>query len=480
MFFTENEHKTNRLLMNILWVSSMVGNVSFLVNRMLNANTIPYSKIFFSFILSIILLILYEWWYYIFYNKGIGRKIFKYLLMLGIIIFTFYIMYMSKDPFMIGMYFFPIIAAALYYDNKLMIYSIFLSIVLIFVLISNNLIDLNFKVSVIGFYTDIFASLAVCVFLLFGYSLKSSKIISTLQEQENILIQINKELEKTNQELNAKQEELIILNQNLSTFAQNLEKAYNELKQAQIKLVQQEKMASLGQLVAGVAHEINTPVGTINCNIDISQRLVRDIEFQLENLNIEKVKDNLSKLSDINKINIIAIDRIVNIVKSLRSFARLDDTEFGEADIHVSIENSIVLLNNRIKDRIEVIREYGELPKVKCYVNEINQVFLNLLVNAVDAIPDKGVIWIKTYAEAGKVFIKIRDSGTGIKPEHLGKIFDPGFTTKGVGVGTGLGLSIVYNIIEKHKGEITVESEYGKGTEFTVELPVEPEFFADQ
>lgn len=177
-------------------------------------------------------------------------------------------------------------------------------------------------------------------------------------------------------------------------------------------------------------------------------------------------------LQSTNKSTQEAVSRIVKIVKSLKSFARLDQAELEFVDLHEGIDSTLTLLQHLLKDRIELIKNYGQLPELRCYVSQINQVFMNLLTNAAQAIPGRGTITITTRHEGNFAVIEIADTGSGIAPEHLTHIFDPGFTTKGVGVGTGLGLAISYRIIENHRGSIAVESEPGKGTTFTVRLPL--------
>ncbi|MEZ4762386.1 MAG: ATP-binding protein [Calditrichia bacterium] len=165
-------------------------------------------------------------------------------------------------------------------------------------------------------------------------------------------------------------------------------------------------------------------------------------------------------------------DRVTNIVKQLRRFARLDEAELKEADIHEGIEDTLQLIRHEIKHHITVVKEFGDVPPISFYPSKLNQVVLNLVMNAKQAISGDGTVTIKTWHENGQVFINISDSGSGIPAKNLPKIFDPGFTTKGVGVGTGLGLSIVYRIItEDHRGSIRVESEVGKGTVFTISIP---------
>ena len=166
-------------------------------------------------------------------------------------------------------------------------------------------------------------------------------------------------------------------------------------------------------------------------------------------------------------------DRITELVSSLKNFARLDEAEFQKADIHEGIDSTLTLVQHELKDKVEVVKEYGEIPKIFCYPNQLNQVFMNLFVNAVQAIEEKGTITIETSADDTNVYVQIADTGKGIPAEDLDRIFEPGFTTRGTGVGTGWGLSISYNIIQKHNGDITVESGVGKGTEFVISLPIE-------
>lgn len=307
-----------------------------------------------------------------------------------------------------------------------------------------------------------------------AYDELNEKYLGLIAEKEQ-LFATNQCLDEAYSDLVIEQQEVIALNQALIASKDKLERAYNELRQAETQLVQQEKMASLGQLAAGVAHEINTPMGAISCNVDVSKTIISMIKSHMPDVGDGKVSDLLSKLEDLNQVNIMASERIVKIVRSLKSFARLDEQDVYQiTDIHNDIDNSLTLLGNRLKNRVEVKKEYGEVPKVKCFACQINQVFMNILVNAADAISEinDATICIKTYVEADSLCISIKDNGTGIKHDNVEKIFNPGFTTKGVGVGTGLGLAISYNIIQKHGGKILVNSEYGHGTEFIIVLPL--------
>lgn len=262
-------------------------------------------------------------------------------------------------------------------------------------------------------------------------------------------------------------------------YAADLERANQTIKDAQVQLIHSEKMASLGHLVAGVAHEINTPLGSINSNADVSRRALEIVRQYLEESSQrpeealpDRVKQAIGILVEANTTTLSATQRIVGIVRSLRNFARLDEAELKEVDIHEGIESTVTLAYHEFKNRIDIVRDFGDLPKIWCYPTQLNQVFMNVLVNAIHAIAEKGTITITTRRAGDNITIAFGDTGHGISPDHLKRIFDPGFTTKGVGVGTGLGLSIVYKIIRAHDGRIDVASAVGKGTVFTITLPV--------
>lgn len=253
----------------------------------------------------------------------------------------------------------------------------------------------------------------------------------------------------------------------------DLEKALFDLKQAQTQLIQSEKMASLGQLVAGVAHEINTPIGSIKSNNDIFIKCFQKIkDVSCEVADFKKEMEKYSEILDETiKINSEAIKRINSIVKALKNFARLDEAEYKETDIHEGIKSTLMLINHETKGRIQVIEDFANLPFINCYPNQLNQVFMNIFINACQSIKKDGIIKIKTEKHDDKIKILISDTGKGIPEKHLDHIFDPGFTTKGVGVGTGLGLSICYQIIQKHKGTIKAENNPDHGSTFIIELP---------
>lgn len=263
-----------------------------------------------------------------------------------------------------------------------------------------------------------------------------------------------------------------------------LEGANDEIRDTQAKLVHTAKMASLGQLVAGVAHELNNPIGFIYSNMshlrDYSQKLLHLIEVaEHEPQKLEKAKDKADLeyiVKDLPKLISSCEDgarRTRDIVLGLRNFSRLEEAQVKEVDLHEGLENTLRLLSGELRNRIQVKKEFGKIPKVQCYPSQLNQVFMNVLSNAAQAIDDEGEITIKTKKLSGdRVEVSIRDSGKGMSKATVEKIFDPFFTTKGLGSGTGLGLSISYGVIQKHGGEILVDSKPGAGTEFRIILPV--------
>lgn len=262
------------------------------------------------------------------------------------------------------------------------------------------------------------------------------------------------------------------------TLEDKVKERTRELEENHVKLLQSEKMASLGNLVAGVSHEINNPMGAINStNEGTSKILERLLGIIAESDSIDELRNDkkfqkfISLMQENNKVSTLAGEKITKIVQTLKNFARLDEAEFQLADIHDGIEDTLVLLHHELKYRIEVKTDFGNIPKIYCSPNQLNQVFMNITMNAIQSIDDKGEINIKTYSDKTRVYIEISDNGRGIPEGNLKKIFDPGYTTKSSGVGTGLGLSIVYNIIKAHKGFIKAESIVNKGSKFTIEIP---------
>ena len=264
-----------------------------------------------------------------------------------------------------------------------------------------------------------------------------------------------------------------------------------ELQRLQAQLVQSEKMASLGQLAAGIAHELNNPAGFIYGNVD----LLKDYAIGLsklfsaydqvempENLHsrITAIKAEIHYESFLPELNSIIADcregaeRIRDVVQNLRLFSRLDEAEVMKIDLHESLDSTIRLLSRYFSSGyVRLVRQYGDLPLVSCYAGQLNQVWMNLLVNAAQAVGDFGDVTITTTVECECVVVRISDTGCGISAEELTRIFDPFFTTKVVGEGTGLGLSISYGIVERHGGTISVASVPGEGSTFTVKIPIE-------
>jgi two-component system, NtrC family, sensor kinase len=267
-----------------------------------------------------------------------------------------------------------------------------------------------------------------------------------------------------------------------------------ELSVARDKLVQSEKLASIGQLAAGVAHEINNPIGYIFSNFGTLEKYLTDLFSMLsayeeaepalagtptgarlkalrEEVELDFLKEDIPTLMSESKEG---ITRVRKIVQDLKDFSRVDSAqEWVRADLHHGIDSTLNIVSNEIKYKADVVKQYGQIPDVECLPSELNQVFMNLLVNAAHAITaERGTITIRTGSEGDKVWVEIADDGGGIPPDNLSRIFDPFFTTKAVGKGTGLGLSLSYGILKKHAGQIEVSSVVGQGTSFRVTLPV--------
>ncbi|MGI8503664.1 MAG: PAS domain-containing sensor histidine kinase [Hassallia sp.] len=290
----------------------------------------------------------------------------------------------------------------------------------------------------------------------------------------------------------------------LQQQAEYLENTLNQLQRTQAKLIQSEKMSSLGNMVAGVAHEINNPVNFIHANLipacEYSENLLQlvelyqqyypnppeEIQVEIEDIDLDFIKEDLMKLLQSMRVG---TQRIREIVLSLRNFSRLDEAEFKQVNIHEGIDSTLMILHNRLKAKpehpeISVIKEYGKLPALECYPGQLNQVFMNIFANSIDALEESFVnnkeqkinpqICINTeVVNSNWIVIRIADNGQGIPPEILSKLFDPFFTTKDVGKGTGLGLSISYQIVvDKHGGKLSCHSILGQGAEFVIEIPV--------
>jgi len=317
--------------------------------------------------------------------------------------------------------------------------------------------------------------------------------IGQKERAERQLLEANQKLEGMNQQLEVR----------VNARTQELSEALQQVQTVQIKLIQQEKMSALGQLVAGIAHEINNPVNFIYGNVehatDYTHELlelvslydqhypepVAEIQQKIEDIDLDFLSKDLPKLLESMQLG---TERIRSIVLSLRIFSRLDEAEVKDVDIHEGIDSTLLILNSRIKalsndSEIKIAREYSPLPKVKCYPGQLNQVFMNILSNAIDALDEESLIskssnWMPEIRvrtellEDDQVRIHIYDNGPGIPAAIQTKIFDPFFTTKAIGKGTGLGMSISHGIItDKHHGSITCRSMVPKGTQFTITIP---------
>ncbi len=260
------------------------------------------------------------------------------------------------------------------------------------------------------------------------------------------------------------QSELI---EELNKKNKKLEKTLKELKDTQLQLINSEKLASVGQLVAGVAHEINTPLACINSNNDILNRLLKQKN--------ELSEEQINTILELNNIDKEAINRISNIVISLKRFVHLDEATYQEADVNSEIDTTLKLITHETKNKIEIIKNYSQMPAINCYTNMLNQVFMNILINACHSFSgierEKKKIIISTSIEDNYAKISFKDNGKGMSQSIQKHIFEAGFTTKGIGLGTGLGLAICDRIIKLHKGTITFNSETNRGSEFIIKIP---------
>jgi signal transduction histidine kinase len=312
--------------------------------------------------------------------------------------------------------------------------------------------------------------------------------IETLQDvterhrAQEALLQNQEQLEA---QVSARTRQLSEINQQLEAERQELTHLLSKVDEAQQQLLQSEKMAAIGQLAAGVAHEINNPVGFVNSNLGTlktytqqllqlidayesgdavniaEQRKIADLDFLREDLPalLEESRDGL--------------ERVTRIVQDLKDFSRVDQAERQRADLNAAMQSTLNVVRNELKYKADVVLELGQIPEIVCIPAQLNQVFMNLLVNAAQAIPERGTITVRSGLERDHVWFEIEDTGSGMSEEVRKRIFEPFFTTKPVGKGTGLGLSISYDIVvKKHHGRMDVHSELGKGTCFRLWLPV--------
>jgi two-component system NtrC family sensor kinase len=283
------------------------------------------------------------------------------------------------------------------------------------------------------------------------------------------------------------------MEQALYTKGQEQQQLIVRLQEAHDQLLQSEKMASIGQLAAGVAHEINNPVGFVNSNMASLRNYVASLfgvlaqyqeaiaaqpdqaALQARIAQIGEQADLGYLQQDVSELIAESMDglkRVKDIVLALRDFSHVGETGWRTADLHIGIESTLAIVANEIKYKASVEKHYGDLPEITCVAPQLNQVFMNLFVNAAQAIKERGVITIRTGRDGDMVWVEVGDTGAGISPENLNRIFEPFFTTKPVGSGTGLGLSLSYGIVKTHGGRIDVASTLGSGTTFTVRLPI--------
>ncbi len=355
----------------------------------------------------------------------------------------------------------------------------------------------------------------VLVLIFVGYLLGGfySSVIDTVRTLEGVATQLNEgkitevvevetrdELGRVGRSFNQIALSLLSRNKELEDNRIQMETTNKQLRETQTALVQGEKMASLGQMVAGLAHEINTPLGYVKNNIEMmisNQQTINEVVEKyrkLLDMLVNGVEDGLEEtVTDLANVStelekntvledsktmlsqaLVGTDRIQELIRNLREFSRLDEADLAKVDLNNALDATLVIANNVIKNKAVVKKDFQPNLTAECYPAQYNQVVLNLLTNAAQAIEGQGTITIRTYKEPGNpdmAVVKISDTGKGIPKENLGKIFEPFFTTKKIGEGTGLGLSISYKIIEKHGGSIKVESEVGRGTDFYVRIP---------
>jgi signal transduction histidine kinase len=342
--------------------------------------------------------------------------------------------------------------------------------------------------------------------LFFWWRLNSKNIglkikVSEQITRQKIIKEKNKQLQNEIFKRKTAEKNLYEYNKNLESIilekTQNLESTVRRLKTAQSQLVQSEKMASIGQLSAGIAHEINNPLGFIKTNFSTLQQYAKGVidllrsyekletakpnEFEKcitqinmlkKDIGFEFIKNDIDSIFDETKEG---IERILSIIADLKFFAHKETNDKIPVDIHQCINSTLNVIHNEIKYKARIIKDFGDLPKIKCYPQRINQILTNLIINAAQAIKKSGTITIKTFIQNNFCVIQISDTGEGIPSNIRDKIFDPFFSTKPVGQGTGLGLHVVYDLVKKHGGTIKLESEIDKGTSFFVYLPLEPE-----
>jgi len=341
--------------------------------------------------------------------------------------------------------------------------------------------------------SSLILAISVAVFLLLYIS---DAIARPLKQVTQVTRQVTQNSDFTLQAPVTTEDEVGELAQALNQLIRSIDEYTQELKSTQSQLIQTEKMSSLGQMVAGIAHEINNPVGFIYGNITHAEENIKDLLYlielyqqeypnpseelaeEIEAIDLEFTAQDLPKI--LNSMR-MGTERISEIIISLRNFSRVDSSAVKAINLHEGLDSTLIILHNRIKKGIKVIKNYGDLPPVECYPSQLNQVWMNLINNAIDALEEEKTqnpafqpeITITTQAgEANRVLVNIQDNGPGIPPEVQAKIFEAFYTTKPIGKGTGLGLSICASIIEKHQGQVIIESQPQQGTKFAIALPI--------
>lgn len=339
-----------------------------------------------------------------------------------------------------------------------------------------------------GTDANLLTALAVALSGIFGFLLSMSIYLSrnfarTNKHLEAQLLQVQELSEKAIQQEREQARLEKAYSQTLEVKVkertQELENTLIQLKETQNQLILNEKMASLGKLVAGVAHEVNTPLGAASSTVDVSTRGIKKISELIDNSkSLDELKNNkqfqkiIGLIDNNHQVTAAALERISRMVKTLKSFSGLDEAEFQSVDIHEGLDSTITLIKHEMGDSLTLVKEYGELPQILGSPSELNQVFMTLLMNAVEAIKDEGTVTIRTFADDSNIYIKISDTGKGIPAEDLKTLFDFNFSTKSSRVAVGTGLFNAYNFIRKHNGGIKVESDVGTGTEFLITLPI--------
>jgi signal transduction histidine kinase len=308
-------------------------------------------------------------------------------------------------------------------------------------------------------------------------------LLGALHRLYHVVSQQNRDLGEVNAHLEEK----------VAERTQELSRLLQRMEETQRQLLQSEKMAAIGQLAAGVAHEINNPIGFVHSNLISLKKYVQQLlsvidAYERNSPASGPQKEVLDKVREAADLDFVREDlpallresedglgRVTKIVRDLKDFSHVDEAEYQLTDLNAGMDSTLNVVWNELKYKAEVIRDYGDIAPVECMAAQVNQVFMNLLVNAAQAIPERGTITVRSGQDGGHVWMEVQDSGVGMSPEVQARIFEPFYTTKPVGKGTGLGLSLSYDIIVKrHGGRIDVTSDQGKGSTFRVTLPIKP------